>query len=533
MNTENKIQFPLQWKVFSLLILTGFLNFATLSYLYINHIYPSYVDLEENLAIENMERIKSVLLREQEHLNSILGEYAFWDDTYEFMEDSTVRAKYIENNLGEKLFTKNMIQFIYLLDNNGNIIWGKGLETKDDGNLSEISDISHKHLNFILNQTLNSTKNKISSPYNTSIRTKYGFTHFSASRILDSQYKGSDHGVIIMGRFLTDKYSDKLSKLINSNLIFKTIPQTMDNQFKALIDNIYKSKNRIYIKTSMDKISEYTMLMSNKNQPLLLIENSKPPTIIIKGKQTLIYTLIVSAIFMLTTLLALGFFFSKIIVKPVSELSNQMDKAKNIKTLKDIPKFKGNDEIASLGRNFSQLIFELKNYTELLYESSVCDGLTDLYNHNHILEILNVEEKRIIRYGGYLSILMLDLDLFKNVNDDYGHEAGDLILKEITRCLKFNKRDVDSLGRYGGDEFLMVLPNQNKEGAIAAAEKYRHKVEELDIVKYPKIKPTLSIGVYTIGYSKSYKLGSSVSYADQALYKAKENGRNQVYFYDG
>jgi diguanylate cyclase (GGDEF)-like protein len=168
-----------------------------------------------------------------------------------------------------------------------------------------------------------------------------------------------------------------------------------------------------------------------------------------------------------------------------------------------------------------------------LEKLSIVDNLTGLYNKKYLFELLKREYQRSERHGVFISCLMMDIDHFKKVNDTYGHQVGDLVLKEVGAVLTEVVRGYDFAARYGGDEFTIVLPQQRVgNGAESVAERVRAAVEGhffLDSPRVPKsIKITISIGAATFPGKgiKSYE--DLVDQADQALYNAKDKGRNCV-----
>ncbi len=163
-----------------------------------------------------------------------------------------------------------------------------------------------------------------------------------------------------------------------------------------------------------------------------------------------------------------------------------------------------------------------------LKELSHTDGLTGVFNRLHLEERLEDEFKRAMRYKKDLAYLMFDLDHFKKVNDDYGHLAGDTVLQEVAAKAKETLRSSDVFGRYGGEEFGVILPETEMDGAFRIAEKLCSVVgaEPVDYDKQ-KIGVTISIGVAQRHTGMSgYK--ALIDKADAALYRSKENGRNQV-----
>ena len=161
---------------------------------------------------------------------------------------------------------------------------------------------------------------------------------------------------------------------------------------------------------------------------------------------------------------------------------------------------------------------------------ALTDPLTELYNRRFLMQKFEEEISRAKREKKALSCLMLDVDHFKNINDTYGHDAGDEVLKRIAACLKENLRGYDAIVRYGGEEFVVLLPNTEKESAVAVGEKIRIKVAEEKIKSgVHTISITISIGVFgSKGESLLESAEEYISCADKALYLAKNTGRNKV-----
>lgn len=181
------------------------------------------------------------------------------------------------------------------------------------------------------------------------------------------------------------------------------------------------------------------------------------------------------------------------------------------------------------GRRIIDLQNELIEAREALREQATHDPLTGLLNREEILRILKNELSRAEREDGPLSIIMADLDHFKNVNDSYGHMAGDAVLRLTTRRMNSLLRSYDYIGRYGGEEFIILLPGCNRESAAAFAERLRLAIgnEKMDIPE-GMIPLTISLGVATSSRQKRHDVHSLIQAADQALYQAKRNGRNRV-----
>ncbi len=177
---------------------------------------------------------------------------------------------------------------------------------------------------------------------------------------------------------------------------------------------------------------------------------------------------------------------------------------------------------------------QLEEKNRELEELSISDGLTGLYNHRHLHELLQEEFDRSRRTGEPISVVMFDLDKFKAVNDTYGHQAGDQVLETLADILRETAREIDRLGRYGGEEFLAILPDSDPEAGMTFAERVRETVDQqkFEIGEEEALSMTISAGVATYPHDDADGARRLVYYADQALYSAKNSGRNTVVRFD-
>ena len=179
--------------------------------------------------------------------------------------------------------------------------------------------------------------------------------------------------------------------------------------------------------------------------------------------------------------------------------------------------------------NQTHIVIENSRLVERLRNLSIHDGLTELYNHRHIMETLAGEFQRAGRYETAVSVLMIDIDRFKLVNDTYGHQAGDTVLREVARLLVGGLRGVDAVGRYGGEEFMVVLPETGHDEARLTAERLRRRVDEHAFaVAGHDLDLTVSMGVATYPGLDIASVSDLIRLSDRALYRAKAHGRNQV-----
>ena len=176
---------------------------------------------------------------------------------------------------------------------------------------------------------------------------------------------------------------------------------------------------------------------------------------------------------------------------------------------------------------------ELARANEQLLRISQVDGLTGMDNRRHIEERLTEMFEHAARLNEPLAVVMCDVDHFKSVNDTHGHQAGDAVLRQVADVLRQTAREIDRVGRYGGEEFLVLLPGANADDAEAFADRVRHAIESREFLyDGGSVRRTMSAGVAAWPHPDVRHQEALVKAADDALYVAKETGRNRVVAYD-
>ena len=178
-------------------------------------------------------------------------------------------------------------------------------------------------------------------------------------------------------------------------------------------------------------------------------------------------------------------------------------------------------------------MLKIKELRDKIKMVSTTDELTGLHNRKYLLERMEQEISRAKRYGNALSLLLFDLDFFKVVNDIYGYEWGDVLLKSIADKLRQVIRKEDILTRYGDEEFVVVLPNTNEDNAFLFAERFRKEVERMEFIpagEEEKHPITISGGVSTFPCIPDAEEDANtiIRYAEHALYNAKNRGKNKI-----
>jgi len=182
---------------------------------------------------------------------------------------------------------------------------------------------------------------------------------------------------------------------------------------------------------------------------------------------------------------------------------------------------------------FNIIIFRLftlrvNNEKQYLKNQAMHDGMTGLLNYKFFDKRLEEEIERSNRYNEKITLLFMDLDKFKRINDTYGHQFGDQVLKRTSEIIKGNVRNIDIVSRYGGEEFCVILINANKDGSINTAERIRKEMEDnIFIINNKKENVTISIGMAEFPIDSNNK-NDLIKYADNMMYNAKESGRNCI-----
>ncbi len=197
----------------------------------------------------------------------------------------------------------------------------------------------------------------------------------------------------------------------------------------------------------------------------------------------------------------------------------------NVSTIKTLANY------TAIALNNSQKSEDLRQAAQKLEKLSKLDPLTGLYNRRHIIEQMEHERLRYLRYSTDFTTILIDIDDFKNVNDTYGHNCGDYVLVEVANRMSQMLRQQDCLSRWGGEEFLVMLPETNAEGAYILAERLRLAIQELDLsYNGATVQVTVTLGVCP--FVNELTIEELIMRADRALYRGKRRGRNCVVVYD-
>jgi diguanylate cyclase (GGDEF)-like protein len=191
----------------------------------------------------------------------------------------------------------------------------------------------------------------------------------------------------------------------------------------------------------------------------------------------------------------------------------------------------GEKDLFNYLANQAAVSIENVDLHETVQRQAVTDELTGLFNHRRFQEVMAIEVERARRFGMPMSLIMLDIDNFKRVNDTYGHMQGDLVLREVARVLRESSREIDEPARYGGEEMAVALPQTDLEGAFQFAERVRQRIEGLELPILDgggTLRVTASFGAASTPGTADSDKDALVAAADAALYRAKRSGKNRT-----
>jgi len=449
----------------------------------------------------------------------------------------------IDKKLREKYNAKYTDRWLYV-----QIIEGEQKLTLLNSSFKETSSSLHK------SNYLSTTRvwYKKSVAENSVIKTKpYDFSNISGKGVTYAKSIGRSKNVFSIDLLINnlnatlEKYSedaldnsyivDKNKNIVASSsskdnkIIEKIISLSKNEKVDSLFLNEVVVNNKQYIYSIVPLNSDYLYSYSDVDK-------------IIASYNDKIQNMTVIMLVLLVGIIPIIFYFSSIIVKPILLLVDESIKVKN-REFQEVKKIKSRvleinqlsdsltemsssicDYQTDLETKVKQRTLELAEKNKELQKLSVTDKLTGLYNRIKLDETLDNEKKRVERHAGIFGIIIIDIDFFKKVNDTYGHQAGDTILVEFAKLMENSVRKTDLLGRWGGEEFMIICTETNLENIISLAEKIRRKISSFD---FPIVKhKTASFGVAT--FKKGENLEKMIDRADQALYIAKEKGRDRV-----
>ncbi|MFQ5900893.1 MAG: diguanylate cyclase [Thermodesulfobacteriota bacterium] len=237
--------------------------------------------------------------------------------------------------------------------------------------------------------------------------------------------------------------------------------------------------------------------------------------------------IMISVVFSLIGIIG-SILFSRTLSNPLHQLSEAADAISKGDLDKKLT-IKNKDEIGKLARAFNKMAYNIKQSRNELEILSITDHVTGLYNNRQFYKLLVSEFEKCKRYKYPIACVMFDVDYFKSINDTHGHQFGDIVLKEIGALISSELRSTDTIARYGGDEFMILLPHSGVDSAFSFADKIRKKVDGHKFSKGSlSINTSISIGISVFPEDRIIGPDDMIKNSDEALYRAKMGGRNKT-----
>lgn len=456
-------------------------------YISFSFILPDYKHLQSEKNLQNIESLLQKMNRDIKVIKNITNDYSKWDDTYNFMK--TKNQEYIYDNFRDNSSTVEdlNLDFILFVKNDNTVLFSKYAQEINIKNPIEFEKyIVEKIKNFPTFSTLNIFYEKP--------------LYLIKSEIYKSDETGDLGGHIISGRFISDKTFEEYKKIFPTiEIINKSLRQTDTSKLHyELIKNIELYTN---IASNVENIISFFI----QNEYIFSIKTISDTNIIKKGFTTIIYynSLISIILFVI--------FFN--IYRYQKKLENYNKKLES--------------KVEERTKELSKTLRTVELNNKKLYELSNTDYLTKIKNRRNFFEESDKLLKKAINEDKNFSVLMIDIDHFKNINDNYGHSSGDEVLKEFCKIVNSCISKNEIFGRLGGEEFCITFFDKNLDFVEQIGNNIRTTCETTILnVNNKEINFTISLGLNTRG--EQTNIDEILHYADESLYKAKNSGRNRL-----
>jgi diguanylate cyclase (GGDEF)-like protein len=496
---------PIQRQVYYILtaILAGFMLISIAStYLFF---WPALTRQDYEHAITNSLRVYKLFRDESNNIKRIVSDWAVWDDSYKFIQDGN--DEYIQSNLAANTFSNLAINDIMYIHNDGRLRWA-GSITPDHTNIEPIDKnmVHAAHRMFILGLQ---TESGI-------LKTGDLLFLIDISEVTDSAEELDPVGVIAMTRKIDESYLMKKRDQLQINFALTNInmsgaPGVWTDNNKAITDSF------VTVKENDDLLVTFNLPLLEQGS--VSVEVRTPRHVMLEAKKLLIWNGSAVLLAALLLLWSINLLLKKRIISPLQNISNQVNRFEE--------QSQGGlrlDYTESL--ELEQISDAIVSMHTRIMQIATHDHLTGLPNRRLLDERLRHAEARALRQGKSFAVLCIDLDGFKPVNDTYGHDIGDLVLKTIAKRLLAILRVTDTVARVGGDEFIVLLDPgyQEKSETEVICQRLINEIEKPLLVEKVCCTVSASIGAAISPYD-SKDIAVILKLADNALYEAKSAGK--------
>jgi len=492
--------------------------FAISMNLAFGNFFQKFVLLQEESQIEIAGKSLSNYI--DEHLikgQGIVNDWGHWDDTYNLIE--TKNNDYIQNNLIEDTFENLDLSFIVIINGDNDIIYQRfySMGKNEFAQFPPSFDISSKLISF----------SKLEHDVSSILKIGDNYYFVYSTDITDSTITKAANGKLIMGREFDSSIIENMEAIsgckFSSISIMENTENVSNDGIPTITDKTYSpSGDSVYIKLAIPNIYRIQdSIQINFEMPRLLYDSSMKSVFNFEMLNTLLCIILSSIIIIvLTKLLSEPF---ENLLKEVTSID--ITKDKYIKLAET-----GNKEFFYLRKSINSLLIKIEDNQERIKNLALYDQLTGIPNRTLFNDILNRDISLSSRTGKLLAVVFIDLDDFKSVNDTLGHEVGDELIRQVSKRLFSSILQHDTVARFGGDEFLLILNNMSN---INDLQKKVNKI--MDAFNNPFtlngmeffVSCSVGVSVYPVDGDDAKTL---VKNADNAMYNSKNNGKNAFSF---
>ncbi len=482
-------------------------------------IVRSFERVEEKIVLANLVRVRNAVGHQLDHLEATTSDYATWNSTYRFMQ-GRYRA-YVDSEISAQSFNRYGISVFLIFDIRGKLRLCQefGETPSVCGRNDELAKVS---------SAIQYLEGRASPSGNGVLMLNGGAMMLSIRPVLRTDGTGPSRGTLVMGRWFDDREVQALARILALHMTAVVANTSGIRTSRALASD---GPTEWTEPRGEDVITGWVRIPDLYGRSGLLLSSEFHRDLSREGRVAQAIMLVEISLTALLLNVAGFYLLQKLVLSRVARLSSTADLVSATGDLSHRVHITGNDEITTLEHAFNTMLTDLEELKrelliaqELLAYSARHDGLTGVLNRAALMSELNVELCRASRENRSVGVMILDLDHFKAVNDTFGHVAGDAVLKAVVDGIRSSTRPYDTVGRYGGEEFVLVAPGVDQRDAIALSERVRRTVEELSTT--PRVTISIGVTVSTGGHDPKALLIA----ADAALYRAKAAGRNRVQF---
>lgn len=504
--------------LFSVLALGAFL--IAVSLVSRSALLKAFARLEANSARDNIGHLRSALHHEQSHLDILATDYGQWDRAYNYMGSRD--PAFLDTELSTATLQGIRIDCVVLLDNTDQVVFYRSVGNWT-ASATDIREIASVHQGAV-------ERGQTTVPLNGLLKLDGRLAMLSYRPIVPTKGNNAARGTLVMARELDADVVSSISHSVGTSAWLEPPESTTGRIQEA----IWNDGNSLASAESDSSMLNYLALRDFNGTTRGFLVARTPRDLYLEGKVKIRYLwsllLLAGAIFCG----ALFFFVDGILVRRIRSLSQEVSRITVSGDLALRLNASGQDELSGLAGSVNSMLSaiqktrtELEQAQESLRFHAEHDALTGILNRRAIRDVLRKELARCRRDKSTLGVILADLDHFKKINDHYGHGAGDTVLVTAVQRIAATLRSYDSLGRYGGEEFLLIVPGCDMVLTKKLAERVRTAItdEPIDLgIEAAKLSVSLGITLGTADSDPEFL----VALADSALYRAKRNGRNRV-----